>query len=187
MTAFCGLCLQFKAEHAVFHAPSQKPRQGERVTLHTACVECAMTCRRCPYCRQPADFPYQYPADRPYSIRFSAPERDTCAHSFLEQVDGRFQARFCLLAPGRNQQNERNAYCYRHSAPHVDDGDALVIAAWHGQEARVAQLLATPGIDVDRVDRYGNTALICAAAMGHEVVVAQLLSMTTKAAAAAAG
>src|SRR5829696_124597 len=53
--------------------------------------------------------------------------------------------------------------------------DALLQAARAGNADTVRALLASPNVDVNGVDEYGNTPLLEAARFGHDDVVTALL------------
>lgn len=111
--AWCCICRESKADHCVLHAPQRLPERGERVPLHTACLDCttglANTNMGCPQCRAPL---------APQTYGNIHVDNHTCAYALLEQPhDGVFRARFCGRAPGRQDNGEPSDYCHQHGAP----------------------------------------------------------------------
>lgn len=98
--SYCPICHERKPDHCVLHAPQRLPERGERVALHTACLDCTTGL-----------------ANTAMSV-----DTNTCAHSFLEQVrNGVFEARFSARAPGRRDDGETLDYCHQHGAPTPQD------------------------------------------------------------------
>ncbi|MBR2145314.1 MAG: ankyrin repeat domain-containing protein, partial [Akkermansia sp.] len=56
-------------------------------------------------------------------------------------------------------------------------GTPLYQAAWDGHAEVVKLLLAAPGIDVNKANKYGSTPLYWAARFGHAEVVKLLLAV----------